>query len=113
MRNLEDIKRQIFLEVQHAQDQRTATGSGEYYLYYHATTAERDGGILALQHDPRAGYYQITGQRIPKNKTAAEYVAELLNRNILQRLPVLEIYRNEPHKRAAAKEQSEMLFRGV
>ena len=88
MKTLEDIRTRALLEVQHAHTRYLTTGNSEMYLYYRETTAERDGGIIALQ-DGQPGYYPITGKRISIAMTAQGYVNSITY--LLRRLPVLSI----------------------
>jgi hypothetical protein len=86
MKTIEDIRKRVKLEITHYYKRYPGVLSGK--LWYHPTTAERDGGILAAATRPAPGYKLVTSQRLVM--PADDVVQRLTILGILDRLPVLE-----------------------
>ena len=61
--------------------------SDDYYLYYHPTTPERDGGFLLSKECPGDGYLLGRTEPVHKGKTVEQNFSKL--NDVLRRLPIM------------------------
>ena len=89
MNSLEDIRRSVWLEITHWYGQRGDTCERPR-LWFHPTTHECDGGIMASVDAPSANQpWQLIVDRTFRGFSADEFVQLLTVDGILDRLPVL------------------------
>lgn len=72
MKTFDDVKHRIELELTHAQSKADFNAS-KYYLWFYATTPERDGGIMVSKRRPRGWWLPVlisgSSNRIPSHWT--------------------------------------------
>lgn len=95
MQSLQDIKRRVQLEVDHFNYNHASDPYREGYLWYVPTSAERDGGIVVMQHCPAApgsvedGLWTLVCGENVRNYSGEGMAQKLTVLDVLSRLPVL------------------------
>lgn len=87
MNNLADIQGRVRAEVLNFYQVHKGEAFAEGYLFYRATTNERDGGILAVSKRPGEDWFFVDPENLTLSPDAT--VQRLSALGILSRLPVL------------------------
>jgi len=87
-----DVTNRLKVELTHWYPRQCHNPYQDYHLYYIPATPEHDGGLIIAAEAPSNPEYQLVmPERINKGATIEGNLQLIINRNILQRLPILDI----------------------
>lgn len=91
MKTWVEVINRLQAELVHWYPRQVRDINQDYFLYYLPWTPEHDSGLLIAKTMPvNSGYQLAMTERINKGFTVEGNLHAIINRNILQRLPILD-----------------------